>query len=94
MYLCNTHPFKADRTPGSALDGGTYGCMSHVSDLWGLRHSHGRQRTETGAEERHRSAGVGAGRGLECREDKGMTQALFLPTRSLKSRRRAKDINI
>lgn len=68
--------------------------MSHVSDLWGLRHSHGRQRTETGAEERHRSAGVGAGHCLECREDKGMTQALFLPTRSLKSRRRAKDINI
>ena len=25
--------------PGSALDGGTYGCMSHVSDLWVLRHS-------------------------------------------------------
>lgn len=77
--------------PGSALDGGTYGCTSHVSDLWGLRHSRRRQRTETGAEERHWSSGVGAG---HCPECKGMTQALFLPTRSLKSRRRAKDINI
>lgn len=29
--------------PGSGLDGGTYGCMSHVPDLRGLMHEWGRQ---------------------------------------------------
>ena len=60
--------------PDSVLDGGTSGCMSLFPDLRGLRYSWGRQRTETGTEERHQSTRVGAGHCPKCREDKGMTQ--------------------
>lgn len=69
----------------------------HEPCFWPLgpqTQSSGENRTETGTEERHWSTGDGAGHCLECGEEKGMTQALFLPTRSLKSRERAKDINI
>ena len=69
----------------------------HEPRFWPLgpqTQSSGKNRTETGTEERHWSTGDGAGHCLECGEEKGMTQALFLPTRSLKSRERAKDINI
>lgn len=36
MCLFNKHPFQADETPDSTLEGGTDGCVRHIPDLKGL----------------------------------------------------------
>lgn len=84
MHLCicsiNTHPGLTKCQ--TLLDGGTYGCMSHIPDLRGLTHWWGRQ-----GRDQHRglSTRVGTGHCPKC-----MIQILFLPTRNSSSKGRSK----